>query len=158
MTDRRVHFREGLSPLYLPFYDALCARLPAEWAPYSGFRSFQAQDLLYAQGRDAPGKIVTNARAGESAHNWGMGSDWTLWAPGGVPIWMKAEDPRWQEYIDAVTAVGLRPGAEFGDIDHNELRIAHSWVKVHEVYQDTGRMEDAVAFIQASMLSRLPAA
>lgn len=153
MTDRRAHFREGLSPLYLPFYDALCVRLAPEWAPYSGARTFKAQDLLYAQGRTAPGGIVTNARAGESGHCYGCAGDWTIWTPGGVPIWMKKEDPRWQVYIDAVTEVGLRPGAEWGDVDHNELRIAHSWVKIHEVYLETGRMEDAIAAIKDSMLT-----
>ena len=33
------------------------------------FRSDAEQELLYAQGRTAPGKIVTWARAGESKHN-----------------------------------------------------------------------------------------
>lgn len=33
------------------------------------WRSPQEQDDLYAQGRTKPGRIVTNARAGQSAHN-----------------------------------------------------------------------------------------
>jgi peptidoglycan L-alanyl-D-glutamate endopeptidase CwlK len=35
----------------------------------SGFRSFEEQDALYAQGRTTPGNIVTNARGGQSFHN-----------------------------------------------------------------------------------------
>lgn len=35
----------------------------------AGHRSNEEQDALYAQGRTAPGKIVTNAKAGESEHN-----------------------------------------------------------------------------------------
>jgi len=31
---------------------------------------------LYFQGRTTPGKIVTNARPGESAHNFGIAVDW----------------------------------------------------------------------------------
>ena len=41
----------------------------------SGFRSFAEQDTLYAQGRTLPGNIVTNARGGESLHNYGCAFD-----------------------------------------------------------------------------------
>lgn len=40
-----------------------------------GFRSPERQDQLYAQGRTKPGNIVTNARAGESLHNYGVAVD-----------------------------------------------------------------------------------
>lgn len=39
------------------------------------FRSWSEQDELYAQGRWEPGNIVTNARGGESYHNWGLAFD-----------------------------------------------------------------------------------
>jgi hypothetical protein len=41
----------------------------------SGFRSFEEQDRLYAQGRTTAGPIVTNARGGESDHNFGKAFD-----------------------------------------------------------------------------------
>ena len=41
----------------------------------SGFRSFEEQDALYAQGRTKLGKIVTNAKAGQSLHNYGVAFD-----------------------------------------------------------------------------------
>jgi len=42
----------------------------------SGLRSFEEQTKLYAQGRNGtPGPIVTNAQAGDSAHNWGAAVD-----------------------------------------------------------------------------------
>ena len=41
----------------------------------SGFRSYEEQDALYAQGRTAPGNIVTNARGGYSNHNFGIAFD-----------------------------------------------------------------------------------
>lgn len=40
-----------------------------------GFRSFEEQTKLYAQGRTTAGKIVTNAKAGQSAHNYGLAVD-----------------------------------------------------------------------------------
>lgn len=38
-------------------------------------RTIAEQDAYYAQGRTAPGKIVTQARGGQSAHNFGAAFD-----------------------------------------------------------------------------------
>lgn len=40
-----------------------------------GFRDNATQDRYYAQGRTAPGDIITNARGGESYHNYGLALD-----------------------------------------------------------------------------------
>lgn len=53
---------------------------------YCTFRSGEEQDVLYAQGRTAPGAIVTNARAGESYHNWNCAFDFVP-VVGGKPAW-----------------------------------------------------------------------
>jgi peptidoglycan LD-endopeptidase CwlK len=36
----------------------------------STYRDSESQSALYAQGRTTPGKVVTNAKAGQSWHNW----------------------------------------------------------------------------------------
>lgn len=36
----------------------------------STYRDNESQAALFAQGRTAPGKVVTNAKPGESFHNW----------------------------------------------------------------------------------------
>ena len=41
----------------------------------SGSRTWKEQDALYAQGRTKPGRIVTNARGGQSNHNFGIAGD-----------------------------------------------------------------------------------
>ena len=41
----------------------------------STLRDNEAQAALYAQGRTAPGKIVTNAKPGYSYHNFGLAFD-----------------------------------------------------------------------------------
>jgi peptidoglycan L-alanyl-D-glutamate endopeptidase CwlK len=43
-----------------------------------GFRSQGEQNKLYAQGRTTAGNIVTNARGGESFHNYGLAVDFTF--------------------------------------------------------------------------------
>src|SRR5262245_18268987 len=41
----------------------------------SGTRTYAEQDELYRIGRDLPGEIITNARGGESNHNFGLAWD-----------------------------------------------------------------------------------
>lgn len=46
-----------------------------EYKAISGNRTWDEQAKLYAQGRTAPGKIVTNAKPGYSNHNFGLAVD-----------------------------------------------------------------------------------
>lgn len=48
-----------------------------------GFRSLQEQADLYALGRTKPGKIVTKAKPGSSAHNYGLARDYCFLLPHG---------------------------------------------------------------------------
>ena len=70
-----------LDQLYLPFLQRLLdmiAGLNNEnffFKASQGYRSFPVQDDLFAKGRTAPGPIVTQARGGESAHNFGLAVD-----------------------------------------------------------------------------------
>ena len=57
----------------------------------SGLRSFKQQERLYAQGRTAPGKIVTKAKPGSSWHNYGLAIDLGLFKDG---KYLDSENPR----------------------------------------------------------------
>lgn len=59
----------------------------------SAKRSFSEQDDLYAQGRTKPGKVVTNAKGGESYHNYGLAFD-VVPMMDGKPVWN--DDELWQ--------------------------------------------------------------
>lgn len=139
LDERRAAYRKGLHGLYLPIYDALCGLLPGEWAPYYGLRTFPQQAALYALGRTAPGKIVTDAEAGESPHNYGCASDWTLWDKWNSPLWMGTTDPRWQVYLNAIEKAGGRAGATWRDFYHNELPISVRWAKIGDAYKAGGQ-------------------
>ena len=64
----------------------------------STYRDHESQNELYAQGRTKPGKIVTNAKGGESFHNFRVAIDvvpvvngkavWTTTGPSGA-LWKK---------------------------------------------------------------------
>lgn len=47
-----------------------------------GMRTYAEQNALYAQGRTAPGKVVTNARGGYSNHNFGLAFDTGIFVNG----------------------------------------------------------------------------
>jgi peptidoglycan L-alanyl-D-glutamate endopeptidase CwlK len=68
-------------------------------------RSMDEQTLLYARGRDAPGPIVTQAQAGQSAHNYGLAMD-VVPLVHGKPQW-SATAPEWQIYGEEVEKAGL---------------------------------------------------
>lgn len=48
----------------------------------SGHRTYAQQSSLYEQGRSKPGKVVTNARAGYSNHNFSLAYDIGIFAEG----------------------------------------------------------------------------
>jgi len=54
----------------------------ADYVAISGHRSYAEQTELYAKGRTKPGRIVTNARAGYSNHNFGIAVDFGVFKDG----------------------------------------------------------------------------
>lgn len=154
---RRTAIRAGLDQIYLPFYDALCDILSSQWQPFCGFRSINEQNDLYAKGRSVgiPGKIVTNAKGGQSPHNYGCATDWIIFK-NKTPIWLKANAEEWEEYAQACEKVGLVWGGGFktlkADNVHNELSIKLSWKKdIAKTYFEQG-LQEAMALIHSSVL------
>jgi len=71
----------------------------------STYRDNASQDALYAQGRTAPGKVVTNAKAGQSFHNHRCAVD-VVPLRNGKPVW-DSKDPVWQTVGRLGKAAGL---------------------------------------------------
>ena len=71
----------------------------------STYRDNASQDALYAQGRTAPGKVVTNAKAGQSYHNFRCAVD-VVPLRNGKPVW-DTKDPVWQTVGRLGKAAGL---------------------------------------------------
>jgi peptidoglycan L-alanyl-D-glutamate endopeptidase CwlK len=86
-------------------------------------RSSEEQTILYAQGRTAPGRIVTRAKAGQSAHNYGLAID-VVPMHLGKPVW-DDHDPIWDEIGEIGVKHGLEwygsPGAVFHEKPHFQL-------------------------------------
>lgn len=87
-----------------------------------GLRTFAEQDALYAQGRTAPGPIVTQAKGGESNHNYGLAADLCPFVDG-RPDW-NAPIKVWAALGAAAEARGLEWGGswkKFLDKPHVQL-------------------------------------
>lgn len=73
--------RLDLDSIYPPFLEKVigvvsdCQTKGAAYFAISGLRTYAEQTKLYEQGRTKPGPKVTSARAGESAHNFGIAMD-----------------------------------------------------------------------------------
>ena len=87
-----------------------------------GTRTYKEQDALYAQGRSTPGPKVTNAPAGYSWHNFGVGWDFLVFDSTGQPQW---ESPLMEECGRIAESLGLEWGGHwtnFQDIPHIQIK------------------------------------
>ena len=82
----------------------------------SGYRSNAEQTRLYNQGRTTPGSIVTNAKAGQSIHNYGLAIDYALMNDKGVIHWDINRDLNSNQVRDwfEVAAIGKKLGFQWG--------------------------------------------
>lgn len=96
------------------------------------YRSGEEQDADYAKGRTEPGRIVTNARAGQSPHNCtnengspaAKAFDFAIRDPDGKVDW-KPHDADWQAAIRVGKALGMVSGGDWKSIKdwpHFELK------------------------------------
>lgn len=95
------------------------------------YRSSEQQAIDYAQGRTTPGKIITNAKPGESKHNCedrgvpaARAFDFAIYAGDGNLLDWNAEDDNWKTAIKIGEDLGLVSGSTWHcikDSPHMEL-------------------------------------
>ena len=139
MASRRI---EDLSPFMQEKAKRmlqLCQVAEIDYLIYCTWRSRGEQAYLYRIGRELPGKIVTNAKAGESKHNYenfpGLPAS-EAWdgVPliKGKPLWSlyimdttnrRVIHPIWEKVIEIGHGVGLKSGLDF----KGKLREAPHW-------------------------------
>ena len=73
----------------------------------STYRDNESQDALYAQGRTIPGRVVTNAKGGQSFHNYRCAID-VVPVVNGKPQW-DGGNPIWQ----TIGKLGEKSGLEW---------------------------------------------
>lgn len=95
-----------------------------------GFRSAEQQNEIYAKGRTLEGNIVTNAKGGESYHNFGLAIDFAIETPAGDVLWDLNYDGNangqsdWLEVVETAKALGFEWGGDWREIkDYPHLQM-----------------------------------
>lgn len=88
-----------------------------------GHRSNARQNELYAQGRTKPGNIVTNAKAGQSWHNFGIAVDFFLVSNDGTKaLW--TVNNKWRRAAQIGKSLGFEWGGDWkGFVDAPHLQM-----------------------------------
>lgn len=121
--------RLDLDKLYFPFLERIfdvvaeCRAKGTEYFATRGFATYGQQMSLWQQGRLTPGKRVTNARGGESPHNFGLAIDF---CPDLNPATEKL-DPDWrpESFLllgDVAKRHGLVWGGDFPAVDRPHVQ------------------------------------
>lgn len=140
-----------LSKLYPPFAFTI-AKFIGEWNAqhpdqtigiFEGFRSFDRQAELYAQGRTRLGKVVTNAMPGFSFHNYGLACDIVFDADPVKPAIQYSWDARfpWDKMGKMAQSNGLDWSGSwrlFKELAHVENRYGIQLVEARELYARDG--------------------
>lgn len=99
-----------------------------------GYRTKKQQDALYEQGRSRAGEIVTNARGGESMHNYGLAFDFVQMVDGDISYDLEYDGNNsgksdWREVAAVGKALGFEWGGDwkrFVDYPHFEMTFGYS--------------------------------
>ena len=114
-----------------------------------GLRTFEEQDALY---RKRP--KVTNAKGGQSIHNYGLAFDFCL-VNGKKTIWDVASDfdgdkhPDWMEVVEVFKKNGYQWGGDFRsfkDRPHFEKTFGYTWRQLLEI-RNAGKLKDGYVII-----------
>jgi peptidoglycan LD-endopeptidase CwlK len=100
-----------------------------------GLRTFAEQDALYAQGRTKPGNKVTQAKGGESFHNYGVAIDFCLIIDNNQVSWNMEKDwdgdkvSDWMEVVSVFKKAGWEWGGSwhFTDNPHFQKVFGLTW-------------------------------
>lgn len=104
-----------------------------------GYRTFAEQDAIYAIGRTKPGAKVTNAKGGQSVHNYGLAVDIVLIIDGKTASWDTKADwdgdkqSDWMECVTIFKKNGWSWGGDwrtFKDMPHFEKNGYSDWRKM----------------------------
>lgn len=144
----------------------------------STYRSPEEQDRLYAQGRTTPGNVVTNAKGGQSIHNWRCAIDFAPVVNGVIP-WNNKDlftkigqigelcgfewGGRWESFLDLphlqYTAGYSLEDFQNGRVDYNKFSVAETlpehYVKLMQAVKEFQLAEHITVFANETDMSKI---
>ncbi|SER36304.1 peptidoglycan L-alanyl-D-glutamate endopeptidase CwlK [Gracilibacillus ureilyticus] len=125
------------------------------------FRSVEEQNAIYARGRSEGGTVVTNAKGGESYHNYGLAIDFAIQPNPGEAIWDLEYDGNnngesdWMEVVSIAKSLGFSWGGDFTQFkDYPHLQMDFG-LSIREL-QMGKRPEDVIDKLPYYTTVRLP--
>ena len=127
-----IRVKEEALQIYKDICEALTGRAICRFT--HTLRTNAEQNMLYAQGRTTKGKIVTNAKGGQSYHNYGLAIDICLIIDGKEASWDTLKDydgdhmSDWQEIVRIFKMYGWEWGGDwkFKDAPHFQKTLGMS--------------------------------
>ena len=105
---------------------------------FETYRSWYRQTKLYEQGRTYPGRIVTNAKAGTSWHNYGLAADLVLfindrWSWRELDLYHRAA-----QHFEKYNLNWLGRSKKFPELVHYELKVPFTISEAQNIYHEKG--------------------
>jgi len=130
-------------------YTEACAATPVGVHPSitQGLRTFAESEAIYEQGRSKPGPIVSNAKAGQSYHNYALAIDFVL-IINGKQSWVV--DHNWMIVVNTFKKYGFTWGGDFAgsfkDYPHLENKLGHNWQQLLAMH-NTGQFIPGTTYV-----------
>ena len=108
---------------FLGVAKVIAAKVGCDVKVISGTRSYAEQDALYARGRTVPGLKISNAKGGESNHNFSLACDIAIfrgkeYCP---------EHPLYNELGTLGKSLGLEWGGDWKFVDEPHYQLRPKW-------------------------------
>jgi peptidoglycan L-alanyl-D-glutamate endopeptidase CwlK len=135
--------RVELMDIYGEILDALSGRATCRFTQV--LRTIKEQNDLYAQGRTKPGKKVTNAKGGDSYHNYGLAVDFCLIIDRKEVSWDMVKDydgdkkADWMEVVAIFKKYGWEWGGDWAslkDYPHFQKALGKSIAQLKAMQKD----------------------
>lgn len=152
--------REEATQIYNEIVAALTGNATVRFA--QGLRTFTEQDALYAQGRTKPGSKVTNAKGGQSIHNYGLAIDIVLLVDTNkdgiyeTASWDRLKDfdgdkvADWMEIVKIFKSYGWEWGGDWTslkDYPHFEKSFGKTWQQLQVLHNNKKVDKDGYVII-----------
>ena len=111
MSDRKMEDLNSIAGAKLQQFLSFAAVAEIDVLVTCTYRTVAEQDAIYAQGRTTPGRIVTNAKGGDSFHNYRCAVDVVV-LRNGKPLWEVfcadgTMEPEWKKLGEIAAANGV---------------------------------------------------